>query len=63
MTADIILFNGKVYTAHKSHAEATAVAIKDGKFAAVGNDQTVMALRTEGTTVIDLQKSATELAF
>jgi predicted amidohydrolase YtcJ len=56
MTADIILFNGKIHTVDKTHAEVTATAVKDGRFVAVGNDQTIMALRAEGTTVIDLQK-------
>src|ERR1700722_16408942 len=56
MKADIFLFNGKIHTVDKTHAEVTATAVKDGRFVAVGNDQTIMALRAEGTTVIDLQK-------
>jgi len=56
MTADLILFNGKVHTIDKAGAGATAVAIRDGKFLAVGSDDTVMSFRAEDTILIDLKK-------
>ena len=56
MKADIILYNGKVHSFSKQNANATAVAIKDGKFIAVGNDAVVMDFATEGTKIINLEK-------
>ncbi|MDH1585236.1 twin-arginine translocation signal domain-containing protein, partial [Pseudomonas sichuanensis] len=32
MTADLILFNGKLHTVDRENPTASAVAIKDGKF-------------------------------
>jgi len=56
MKADIILYNGKVHSFAKVNANATAVAIKDGKFIAVGNDADVMDMASEGTRIIDLER-------
>jgi len=56
MKADIILYNGKVYSFSKQNTNATAVAIKDGKFIAVGNDAVVMEFASEGTKIINLEK-------
>jgi len=56
MNADTILFNGHVHTVDRDNPEATAVAIKDGRFLAVGDDATVMATRGTATRVIDLQR-------
>lgn len=56
MTADIILFNGKVHTIAKYKEEITAVAIKDGKFIAVGKDAEVMNFSGVETRLIDLHK-------
>ena len=38
MKADLILFNGKIHSFNAETPNITAVAIKDGKFIAVGND-------------------------
>ncbi|EXF92996.1 amidohydrolase [Pseudomonas fluorescens HK44] len=54
--ADLILFNGRVHTIDREKPQASAVAIKDGRFIAVGNDAHVMPLRGASTQVIDLQK-------
>src|ERR1051326_320902 len=54
--ADLILFNGKIATQDDRHTVAQAVAIRDGKFAAVGTDREVMAFRTDGTKLVDLNK-------
>jgi len=52
--ADLILFNGRLHTVDRAKPLASAVAIKDGRFIAVGNDAQAMALRGAGTQVIDL---------
>lgn len=54
MHADLILVNGRITTLDKGKPEASAVAIKDGRFLAVGTDADVMAVRGEGTRVVDL---------
>ena len=51
-----ILMNAKVTTLDPAKPQATAVAIKDGVFEAVGSDQEVMRLRQSDTRVIDLKK-------
>ena len=51
---DLILHNGRVTTLDRSNPTATAVAIKDGKFAAVGSDVEVLPLAGSSTRVIDL---------
>ncbi|NLS08326.1 hypothetical protein HGP14_34665 [Rhizobium sp. P32RR-XVIII] len=54
MTADLILHHGLITTLDRSNPAASAVAIKDGKFLAVGRDEDVMALASPQTKVIDL---------
>ena len=56
MSADLILFNGRLHTVDPEKPQASAVAIKDGKFVAVGSDAEAMALRGSATRVVDLQK-------
>lgn len=55
MHADMILLNGRFHTVDQSQPLATAVAIQDGKFLAVGDAEEVMRHRGQGTQVIDLQ--------
>lgn len=55
MTADIIFFNGDLHTVDRQNPRAKAVAVKDGKFVAVGSDTEAMAFRGETTQMIDLQ--------
>jgi predicted amidohydrolase YtcJ len=50
---DLIITNGKVATMTKEGAFAQAVAIKDGKIAAVGSNASVLKLKTANTQVID----------
>lgn len=50
----LILLNGRFHTVDKSKPTATAVAIKDGKFLAVGDLQDVMRHRTPDSQIIDL---------
>jgi len=55
MKADLILFNGKIHSFNAETPNITAVAIKDGKFIAVGNDSDIMTFASEETKIIDLQ--------
>ncbi len=52
--ADLILENGRIATGDARTASAEAVAIKDGRFSAVGSAKEVMAQRGPATQVIDL---------
>lgn len=51
---DQILFNGRFYTMDENLSVAEAVAVKDGRFAAVGQTQEVRALAGEHTRLVDL---------
>jgi len=53
-SADTVYINGKIYTVDGSNVWAEAVAIKDGKFVAVGTTADVKAMAGEGTEVVDL---------
>ncbi|MNO32907.1 N-substituted formamide deformylase precursor [compost metagenome] len=52
---DLLLHNGKVFTAEQGQALQQAVAVADGKIVRVGSDAEVLALKDAGTQVIDLQ--------
>jgi len=52
---DMILYNGKVVTVDKYFSIAQAVAIRDGKFLAVGKNTNIFALAGRGTLKIDLK--------
>lgn len=52
---DMVLYNGKVITIDKDFRIVQAVAIRDGKFVAVGNDKEVIACAGEKTKMIDLK--------
>jgi predicted amidohydrolase YtcJ len=54
--ADLILFNGAITTLDPKLPTATAVAIKDGRFTAVGDDREVLEHQDSGSQTIDLQK-------
>lgn len=51
---DMVLLNGKIITVGPDDAIAEAVAVRDGKIAAVGTTQDIRALAGTGTRVIDL---------
>jgi predicted amidohydrolase YtcJ len=55
MNADLILRNGRFTTLDRSNPHASAVAITDGVFTAVGQEQDVMPLAGASTRVIDLK--------
>ena len=54
-TPNLILTRGLLTTLDRSRPTANAVAIKNGKFLAVGSDEDVMRLAGVETTVIDLE--------
>jgi predicted amidohydrolase YtcJ len=54
-TADLILHHGLFTTLARAQPTATAVAIQDGRFLAVGDDREVMALAGPKTKVVDLK--------
>src|SRR4026207_1715784 len=52
--SDLILMNGRIATQDERRSFAQAVAIRDGRFASVGSNEQIMALRSAKTQVIDL---------
>ncbi|MFK7732542.1 MAG: amidohydrolase [Pseudomonadales bacterium] len=54
-SADLVLTNAAIYTAAAGSAQVTAVAIKDGKYIAVGDDNSVSRFIGEQSEVINLQ--------
>jgi predicted amidohydrolase YtcJ len=54
-TLDLILHRGQFTTLDRSNPTASAVAIKDGKFIAVGNDHEILPLASPSTRIIDLK--------
>ena len=55
VAADLILHNGVIYTVDRNSSTAEAVAIKDGKFIAVGSNASALKLRGASTRVINLR--------
>lgn len=53
-SADLIILNGRVATQDERRSFATAIAIKDGHFVTVGNEQEVMVHKGDQTQVIDV---------
>ena len=51
----LILHNASVWTIDEDNPTAEAVAIKDGKFIAVGSDEEALKLKNANTQIIDLQ--------
>src|SRR6516225_7517939 len=52
--ADLIIHNARITTLDRSQPEASALAVQDGRFTAVGADADVLRLaRGAGTRVID----------
>lgn len=52
--ADTIIAHGRVYTGNSAQPWAEAVAVRDGKIIAVGDEQTISKLRSAATTVIEV---------
>lgn len=56
--ADMVLFNGKVFTADKARPMVQAIAVENGKVLAVGSDAEIQALADASTQRIDLAGKA-----
>jgi predicted amidohydrolase YtcJ len=52
--ADLVLFNGQVFTAESGQPRAQAVAVEDGKILEVGSDAQILALADADTRRVDL---------
>jgi len=52
--SDIILFNGRLTTQHLDFPHATALALRDGRILAVGNDDEIRELTQSRTQYLDL---------
>ena len=53
---DLVLYNGLVHTLRPGGAEATAIAIRDGRILAVGADREILALAGKNSRRIDLAR-------
>jgi hypothetical protein len=53
--ADLILFNGRITTLDRQYPQAKAVAMRDGQFAAVGDEPEVMVFAGADTRRVDLE--------
>ena len=53
--ADMVLHNGQIITADDGESVVSAVAIRDGKFLAVGDDDRILSMADPATRKIDLQ--------
>jgi predicted amidohydrolase YtcJ len=53
--SDLVLHHGLFATLDRSNPSATAVAIRESRFVAVGSDADVLALAGPTTRVIDLK--------
>ncbi|MBN3862113.1 amidohydrolase [Pseudomonas frederiksbergensis] len=51
---DLVLLNGKIFTADRSQPKVQALAVQDGKVLHVGSDAQIKTLIESGTKVIDL---------
>src|SRR2546423_4458654 len=54
-SAELVLVNGRIATQDQRRSVATAFAVRQGKFIAVGSAQDVQAYRGAGTRVIDAE--------
>jgi predicted amidohydrolase YtcJ len=54
--ADLIVHNARISTLDPTRPDAAALAVRAGKIIAVGDDTTVLGLRSASTTVIDARQ-------
>ena len=54
VVADTVYTNGKIYTVNEAQPWAEAVAVKDGKFIAVGSTDDALAMSGDDTVTVDL---------
>lgn len=53
--AEFIVYNARIYTVDRKNPRAQAMAIRQGRIVAVGNERAVMAYRGSKTRLIDLE--------
>ena len=53
--ADLIYFNGDIYTVDENNPTAQAIAVKDDRILAVGTEEAVKSFQGEQTKMVDLQ--------
>jgi hypothetical protein len=53
---DLILYNGLIHTVQPGNPQVTAVAVRDGRFLAVGTDREILALAGKKTRRVDLAR-------
>ncbi len=53
--ADMILSNGRIHTVDEAFSTAQSVAIREGRFVAVGDDEEVRRHAGPGTEIVDLE--------
>lgn len=58
LAPELILANGRIHTVDDRNPSATAVAIRHGRFVAVGSDEEIRALAGATTRIEDLQGAA-----
>ena len=55
LAPDLVLYNGKIVTVDEDFSIAQAVAIRDGRFVAVGSDSEILSLAGSNTRQVDLE--------
>ena len=60
---DVIVINADVRTSDKSNGRASAFAVKDYKFIAVGNTETILSMAGDSTKIIDANGSTVVPGF
>jgi predicted amidohydrolase YtcJ len=55
MTPDLVLYNGRITTLDRKRPAASALAIRDGRFEAVGDDAAILATAAPDTRRVDLR--------
>lgn len=58
LAPDLIIYNAVVYTLHRELPQCSAVACKDGRIVAIGDDAAVLALAGQATRRMDLNGRA-----
>jgi predicted amidohydrolase YtcJ len=53
--ADLILRNGRIYTVDPAQPWASAVAVRNGRYVAIGDDAAVEAVKGASTEIVDLK--------
>jgi predicted amidohydrolase YtcJ len=55
LTADVAFLNGRIYTVDETQPWVESLAVKDGRFIAVGTDEEIGAVVGKTTQVVDLE--------